>query len=129
MACSKVLLMDLVLGRSWPTWATLITMPSRSSSIARQDGMAQRRGLGKTRHVATRYLWLHQKQAQNEVKLTKIRGTDNDADILTKHVDEGTMNKMLEQMSFEYRHGRSAAATRSLRIKTCNEGLSQRLGG
>ena len=80
--------------------------------------MAQRRGLGKTRHVATRYLWLQQKQAQNEVKLTKIRGTDNDADILTKHVDEGTMNKMLEQMSFEYRHGRSAAATRSLRIKT-----------
>jgi hypothetical protein len=46
--------------------------------------MASRRGLGKTRHVEVRYLWLQQAVKKKRLTLGKIWGKANPADHLTK---------------------------------------------
>ena len=47
-------------------------------------GIASRTGLGKTRHIDVHYLWVQAKVKDGTIKLYKVRGTDNPADILTK---------------------------------------------
>ena len=47
-------------------------------------GMASRRGLGKTRHVEVKYLWLQQAVKKKRLTLWKIWGKANPADHLTK---------------------------------------------
>ena len=46
--------------------------------------IASRRGLGKTRHVELRYLWLQEKTKSGRVKMRRIPGEQNLADHLTK---------------------------------------------
>ena len=46
--------------------------------------IASRRGLGKTRHVELRYLWLQEMTKSGRVKMRRIPGEQNLADHLTK---------------------------------------------
>ena len=64
------------------------------------------------RHVATRHMWIQQKTNTGEIAIMKEKGEENEADVMTKHVSEGLMNKMMEKMGFVYKAGRSAIATR-----------------
>ena len=48
--------------------------------------IAKRQGAGEMRHINVRTLWLQEKSAQQVLKYQKIRGEDNPADGLTKHV-------------------------------------------
>ena len=52
------------------------------SSAARV--FASRRGLGRQRHVQTRYLWLQERVAATHLTVQKVRTTQNPADILTQ---------------------------------------------
>ena len=45
---------------------------------------SERRGLGRLRHVQTRYLWLQDRIAMGHIKVVKVAGTSNPADVLTK---------------------------------------------
>jgi len=47
---------------------------------------AERRGLGRLRHVQTRFLWLQDRIAMKHLSLHKVLGTENPADILTKQL-------------------------------------------
>ena len=67
------------------------------SSAAR--GIAIRRGLGKVRHIAVCQLWLQDKVNEGEIRVSKMKGTDNQSDILTKHVTASTLERHLESMS------------------------------
>ena len=49
-------------------------------------GIAKRQGAGKLRHINVKTLWLQEKALQAELSYTKIKGEDNPADGLTKHV-------------------------------------------
>ena len=51
-----------------------------SSAIA----FSKRRGLGKNRHIATRYLWLQERIALKHLKVLKVGTYDNPADLFTK---------------------------------------------
>jgi hypothetical protein len=64
-------------------------------------GIASRRGLGKMRHIEVNQLWLQDKVAEGIVKIIKIPGTGNQADILTKHVDAQTLGNHLGFMGFQ----------------------------
>ena len=44
-------------------------------------GIIKRRGLGKTRHIDTGYLWIQQTAAEKRLKFGKILGRDNPADL------------------------------------------------
>ena len=51
-------------------------------------GIAQRRGMGKIRHIETNQLWLQEKVACGSVEIEKISTDDNLADHLTKPLPE-----------------------------------------
>ena len=48
--------------------------------------IAKRQGAGKMRHINVRTLWLQEKTVQKILEYQKIRGEDNPADGLAKHV-------------------------------------------
>ena len=56
---------------------------STDSSAAK--GIANRRGLGKVRHIELSELWLQDQVARNKIEIYKISGEDNFSDSLTKH--------------------------------------------
>ena len=43
-----------------------------------------RRGLGKMRHLEIRDLWLQKEVNEGKVKVSKVKGTENPADLMTK---------------------------------------------
>ncbi len=45
-----------------------------------------RRGAGRVRHIEVRELWVQERAAKAELKIVKVRGEDNVADGLSKHV-------------------------------------------
>ena len=61
---------------------------------------ASRRGLGKQRHVMTRYLWLQERVRCKHLQIVKIHTDDNCSDILTKSVSHGTLEKHMKSMGF-----------------------------
>ena len=46
--------------------------------------IASRQGIGKVRHLEVRYLWLQDKVRRGEIKLVKVWGKENPADVLTE---------------------------------------------
>ena len=73
-------------------------------------GTSNRRGLGKHRHLDTRYLWVQQRTRNGDIAVEKVPGDENSSDILTKHLDSVKMNKCMKQMGFHYCEGRSSIA-------------------
>ena len=55
-------------------------------------GIASRRGLGKLKHVDIKELWIQEKVSNGDLKITKIPGTINLADALTKYCDVHVTN-------------------------------------
>ena len=56
----------------------------RDSNAAK--GTVNRVGLGKARHIQTRYLWLQERVAERHLKVHHVPGVKNKADVLTKSV-------------------------------------------
>ena len=68
--------------------------------------IANRKGTGRVRHIEVCQLWIQQEVANNRLELVKVKGQNNIADILTKHVDNGTLTKHVEHMKSERRTDR-----------------------
>ena len=68
--------------------------------------VASRRGAGKIRHLDTRELWIQERVARGDIMIEKVRGEDNVADGLTKHVDKQKMDQFMSECGFEKRSGR-----------------------
>jgi hypothetical protein len=68
--------------------------------------IASRRGCGRIRHIDVATLWVQEKVANGEVSIKKVAGTENLADILTKHVDRNILDRHLKSMGFERCIGR-----------------------
>ena len=68
--------------------------------------VASRRGAGKIRHLGTRDLWIQERVARGDIMIEKVRGEDNVADGLTKHVDKQKMDQFMSECGFEKRSGR-----------------------
>ncbi len=73
-------------------------------------GIASRKGLGKTRHVAVHFLWIQERIAKGDFKLSKVWGSENPADLMTKHLTRDVMNKHMEHCSLKYHLGRANEA-------------------
>ena len=70
-----------------------LVVESDSSSA---KAFASRIGLGKQRHVMTRFLWLQQAVAQSRVVVRKIGTKNNPADVLTKPVEKTVLDRHME---------------------------------
>ena len=58
-------------------------------------GIANRRGLGKVRHMEVSQLWVQEKVSEGRIRIVKVKGEDNIADALTKHVDHDNIARHL----------------------------------
>ena len=75
--------------------------------------IAKRQGAGKLRHINVKSLWLQEKEVQNELSYEKVKGEDNPADGLTKHVRQELAAKYAELVGVKLSADR---AERSLQL-------------
>ena len=68
--------------------------------------IAMRRGAGRIRHTATPTLWLQRLVIGGDIKMTRVGGSDNCADLGTKHLDYQTMNRHLKFCGMRFAEGR-----------------------
>ena len=73
-------------------------------------GICRRRGLGKIRHLHVADLWVQDRVRRGDFALTKVPGSDNPADILTKHVPRDVMNRHMKFMGIGPEEGRASSA-------------------
>ena len=73
-------------------------------------GISRRLGVGKVRHLDTSLLWIQQKLRDKDLSAKKVLGSENPADVLTKHVDLSTLLKHLARMGLEFEGGRAESA-------------------
>ena len=85
---------------------TFVVRTDSSSVLA----VGSRRGLGRRRHVQTRYLWVQQRVQQGDLRLKKEPGDTNVSDALTTLLDEKRMTSLLTMMGYAFREGRTALA-------------------
>ena len=74
----------------------------RSDSSAAR-GFGQRQGLGRMRHVQSRYLWVQERVKEGHISLDPIRGKNNPADMFTKAVAGTLRERFMKLLGFEHR--------------------------
>ena len=73
------------MGQEWEMFQA--NLPSQCYADASAAlSIAKRQGAGKMRHINVKSLWLQEKQLQSVLQYEKIKGEENPADGLTKHV-------------------------------------------
>ena len=72
--------------------------------------MTRRKGLGKSRHVHTNYLWVQGINDMREVDYSKVAGTEKRSDIITKHLPYDKLAYMFPKMGLEHVDGQDEAA-------------------
>ena len=73
-------------------------------------GIIGRTGLGKLRHIDTSYLWLQQESIKKKLRLNKVKGTENPADMNTKGLSGDEISKYVRMLNMEHQEGRSELA-------------------
>ena len=63
--------------------------------------MAYKMGLGRARHIETRFLWIQERLHCKELELLKVDTAVNTADLGTKLVDAKTLNRLLDLMPIQ----------------------------
>ena len=73
-------------------------------------GISKRRGLGKVRHIELNQLWLQEKVNNKEIEIRKVKGEDNIADALTKHLDQRHISRHMHDTRQRIQDGRHELA-------------------
>lgn len=77
---------------------TMVLRVDSSSAKA----LAERKGVGKSRHIQARYLWLQGLVFSKELNVQKVPGKVNDPDLVTKVQSRAVMKDHLSQVSYEF---------------------------
>ena len=64
-----------------------------------------RRGLGRTRHIEVRKLWLHEEVRKGHVIVQKVAGAENPADLMTKFLTRAEVVGRLHRMGIVWKGG------------------------
>ena len=64
------------------------------------------------RHLDIGVLWLQEQQLRRVVELTKVLGTSNPADLMTKHRGQEALNQYAVVLQYDFRKFRSATIAR-----------------
>ena len=73
-------------------------------------GICRRTGIGRVRHLAVGQLWIQERLRAGQFRLFKVLGTNNPADLLTKHVPRDLMVKHMQKMGIVCESGRAESA-------------------
>ena len=72
--------------------------------------IAKRQGAGKMRHIDVKSLWLQEKELQKVLEYVKVKGEDNPADGLTKHVRQELADKFPSEVHLRLGGDRAKAS-------------------
>ena len=86
---------------------------------------ASRRGLGRMRHIDTRELWLQGEVLEGRVVISKVRGEENPADLMTKYLVMDVIQQHLSRMSVEWR---GSACVSAVELRLGRGGVSEIAG-
>ena len=64
-------------------------------------GIAERRGVGRVRHLRTPLLWAQRAVQRGHLKITKIAGAENCADMGATHIEAVLIAKFFGKINFE----------------------------
>jgi len=99
-------MVDAVLKAKWLTTVSQeMGMGTRVSQIvlgtdsSAAKSFACRRGLGRMRHIEIRDLWLQKEVLKGLVRVVKIPGESNPADLMTKYLGVDTVTERLKAMN------------------------------
>jgi len=70
-------------------------------------GVVARKGAGKLRHVRVGQFWVQEKSESGELRYRKVKGMDTPADLLTKALTAGEIQKYMSSVGLEAREGRA----------------------
>ena len=101
--CTTEMLGVRAMMRDWGWLKAGIIYADSSSALA----IAKRRGAGKLRHIHISALWIQEKQDREEAVYAKVLGTENPADLMTKHLVREKVDKYLAVMSQCRKDGRA----------------------
>ena len=101
--------MGLLMQSMLADWGIALAVKVLTDSSAAK-GVSDRLGLGKLRHVQTRYLWLQERVHMKHLEVEKVPGAKNVADILTKATTAEVLEKHMETLRQVRRDGRSVGA-------------------
>ena len=73
-------------------------------------GVINRKGLGRLRHINVQYLWLQDRAKQGDLKVSKVDGYNNPADLMTKHLSSSDMLRHTKALGLEFINGRAELA-------------------
>ena len=71
---------------------------TRKRTLTAAIGMCSRTGVGETRHIQFRWLWIQYAIRDKVVRVRNVRGTDNEADMGTKDLDAPTHQRLLQKL-------------------------------
>ena len=86
--------------------------------------VANRRGLGKLKHIRLGELWIQEKVHSQELTLEKILGDINVADLYTKHLAEAKVEQFCDALNCVRREGRSGIGLRVQRGEKGGEAVA-----
>jgi hypothetical protein len=66
----------------------------RTDSTAAK-AMTWRRGVGRTRHLDVKFLWVQAAVSEGKITIEKVKGKENPADVLTKYIIDHDMEKVM----------------------------------
>ena len=92
-------------------WENSLTVRSDATAAI---GIVRRRSMGKVRHRDETGLWIEEKVQSKSVILQKVPGEHNPADMLTKCVDRGMLEKALAFMGLVKMSGRAKTAPKAM---------------
>jgi hypothetical protein len=81
-----------------------VSLEVHSDSSAAK-GTSGRIGLGKAKHISTAYLWLQVAIRDRVLTVKTVKGEDNVADLMTKHLASPRIFKLLSVLGFNRRDG------------------------
>ena len=87
-------------------WSVGLEMHTDSSA---GKSIASRQGIGKVRHLDTKFLWLQQAVFTKRLIVKKIKGTENPGDVLTKYLSANEMQRVLEAYGLILRRSASCS--------------------
>jgi hypothetical protein len=73
-------------------------------------GICRRAGIGRVRHLAVGQLWAQERLRMKDFRLFKVKGQENPADVLTKHLGRDILDGHLVRMGTARWPGRPKAA-------------------
>ncbi len=79
-------------------------------------GIANRRGLGKTRHIHVNYLWIQERLHSGDFQLSKERTDRNVGDLFTKYLDQSKLHKFVKQLNYQFKEGRDKLTLKAANV-------------